>query len=178
MTLFRVLAWCGLVGLAAGATVAYPMLPESIPQHIGADGQAGSFVPRSPFSWGAPVLIAMGIIALLEVIRALLPTRPALFNFPGKEQLLRLPAEYRGGAIARMQRLMDVVNLQLVLTFVLVQWMLWRGAHGMTNGALTVVLFMGSPVLLVTTGLMVSGLQDEVDRAQREYESRRNPLHP
>jgi uncharacterized membrane protein len=176
--MLRVLVWAGLAALAVGSAMLYPTLPESIPQHIGADGKAGNFAPRSPFSWGAPVLIAAGLVVLLEVIRALLPTRPALFNFPGKEQLLRLPAEYRSPAIARMQRLMDVVNLQLLLTFVVVQWMIWRGAQGIPSEGLVVVLLMGSPLLLVITGLMVSGIQHEVDRAQREYESRRNPLEP
>lgn len=178
MTIVRVLVWGGLLALVAAAVIMYPQLPTMIPQHIGPNGEAGNFVPRSPFAWGMPVMLAVATVALTEGLRARLPRRPELFNFPGKEQLLRLPPEYRGSVIARMQRLMDVVNVQLVLTFVLMQWMLWRGAHGQRSETLTITMLVLSPALLVVVGLMVSGVQNEVDRAQREYESRRNPRQP
>ena len=175
MTVLRTVVWIALITLVVGAALVYPQLPASIPQHIGADGRAGDFVPRSPFAWGMPVLIAVVIFAGLEVIRALLPSRPQLFNFPGKEQLQKLPMEYRGGVITRMQRFMDLVNLQLVITFALVQWMLWRGAHGAKSETLTVALLVLSPIMLVLVGLSVSGIQNELDHAQRQYDSRRQP---
>lgn len=178
MTIIRAIVWGGLLALVAAAAIMYPQLPTTIPQHIGPTGEAGNFVPRSPVHWGLPVLLAVVSVALTEGVRAWLPRRPELFNFPGKEQLLLLPPEYRGSVIARMQRLMDVVNVQLVLTFVLMQWMLWRGAHGQRSEALTISMLVLSPALLVVVGLMVSGVQNEVDRAQREYDSRRNPLRP
>jgi hypothetical protein len=70
------------------------------------------------------------------------------------------------------------VNLQLVCTFVLVQWMLWRGAHGATSETLTVALLVLSPAMIVVAGLGVSGIQNELDRAQRAYDSRRHPQRP
>jgi uncharacterized membrane protein len=178
MTPLRTLVWLVLGALVVGAVFAYPQLPASVPQNIGADGRAGGFVPRSPYAWGMPVLIAVAIFAGLEWIRTQLPHRPALFNFSGKEQLQRLPVEYRGGVIARMQRFMDVVNLQVVCTFMLVQWMLWCGAHGATSETLTVALLVLSPAMIVVAGLGVSGIQNELDRAQRAYDSRRHPQRP
>jgi uncharacterized membrane protein len=171
----RLIAWGALLALVAASIAVYPSLPAEIPQHIGADGRAGRFTPRTPMAWGFPLLIALACAALVDVVAAKLPSKPQLFNFPGKEQLLKLPAEYRREAIARMQRFMDVVLLQVVATFALVQWMMWRGAHGQDNQTGTMILLMVGPVLLIAAGLYTVRIQGAVDEAQRRYESRRNP---
>jgi hypothetical protein len=174
----RLLAWLGLLGLVIASVVAYPSLPEQIPQSIDASGRAVRFVTPTPLSWGMPVAIAVATMLLCEWLRARLPAKPELFNFPGKEELLKLPPEHRVDAIRAMQGFMDLVNLELVATFALVQWMLWRGAQGAQSQGMTVALLMLSPVMLVGTGLYLSRLQGLVEEAKRRYDSRRNPLQP
>lgn len=177
MRFLRLAAWVGVALLLAATVVSYPQLPASIPQNIDAGGRPGSFVARSPLAWGWPVLLTLLLVMLNEGLRVWLPKKPELFNFPGKEQLLRLPAEYRGEVVGRMQHFLDLMSVQLVVTFALVQWMQWRGAHGATSEALTVTLIVGPSLFMVVVGLMLSGMQDAVDQAQQRYDSRRHPSH-
>ena len=171
----RILVWLAVLALVAATALAYPALPAEIPQHISGSGKATGFVARSPLAWGLPLLIAVAGIALVDVLAARLPRRVELFNFPGKEQLLKLPEEYRTETVQLMQRFMDYVNLQLVLTFAVVQWMLWRGAHGARTQNETIVILVLSPALIVFAGLYIQKIQNAVDEAQRRYDSRRNP---
>lgn len=177
MSIIRLGVLGGLVALVATSILLYPQLPDMIPRSIDANGRAGGMIARSPFSWGFPIAICISVALVVEVIRAKLPTRPDLFNFPGKEQLLRLPAEYRGEVVTQMQLFMDITNAQMLVVFALVQWMLWRGAHGQRSEALTIALLVLPVLLLVGMGLLLSRLQEAVDRAQRRYDSRRNPLN-
>lgn len=177
MRFLRLVGWVGVALLLAGTVVSYPQLPATIPQHIDAGGKPGNFVARSPLAWGWPVLLTLLLMILNEGLRAWLPKKPELFNFPGKEQLLRLPAEYRGEVVVRMQHFLDLMSVQLVVTFALVQWMQWRGAHGANSEALTVMLIVGPSLFMVVVGLFLSGMQGAVDEAERRYESRRHPKH-
>lgn len=170
---FRLIAWAATLVLLATSIAVYPSLPADIPQHIGADGRAGNFVARSPMAWGLPLLIAIVCLVLVDVLAAKLPSKPELFNFPGKEQLLKLPAEYRGEVIRRMQQFMDIIMLQVVATFALVQWMMWRGAQGLDNASLTMLLLAIGPVVLVGVGLYTGRVQRALDEAQQRYDSRR-----
>jgi uncharacterized membrane protein len=172
----RIAVWIGLAALLVATALAYPQLPDMIPRSIDANGRAEGFMARSPLTWGLPIILGVLSMLLVEGIRAKLPARPDLFNFSGKEQLLRLPAEYRGEVIVLMQKFMDFTNAQLVAVFALVQWMLWRGAHGQRSETLTIALLVLPVLLVVGMGLFLGRLQEAVDRAQRRYDSRRNPL--
>ncbi len=172
----RLTVWLALMALVGASALAYPALPALIPQHINGSGKATGFVARSPLAWGFPVLIALASVVLVDVLAARLPRNVALFNFPGKEALLKLPDAYRGEPVRLMQRFMDYVNLQLVLTFGVVQWMLWRGAQGASSPYATIGLLVLSPALLVFVGLYIQKIEHAVDEATRQYESRRNPL--
>ncbi|MBY0488724.1 MAG: DUF1648 domain-containing protein [Gemmatimonadaceae bacterium] len=172
----RVLVWLSVCILVFASALAYPGLPAEIPQHISSAGKSTGFVPRSPLAWGFPLVIAVIGIAFVDLLTARIPRRVELFNFPGKEQLLKLPEEYRTETVRLMQRFMDYVNLQLVLTFAVVQWMLWRGAHGARTQTETIALLVLSPALVVFAGLYIQKIQNAVDDAQRRYDSRRNPL--
>lgn len=176
MRAVRLATWLGLLALVIATAAIYPSLPASIPRSIGASGRAEGMVTRTPLMWGLPVAIAVATMLLLEWLRARLPAKPELFNFPGKERLLKLPPEYRTEAIRSMQGFMDVMNLQLLVTFALVQWMIWRGAHGQGMQGVTIALLLMNPLMLVVMGLYLSRLQTVVDAATRKYESRRKPL--
>jgi uncharacterized membrane protein len=172
----RPLVWVGLLAFLIVSIAAYSALPAMIPRSIDANGVARGLTPRTPWLWGFPVLMAVGTIGFAEVLRAQLPGKPHLFNFPGKEQLLKLPAEYRAGAILRMQQFMDVMNAQLLVTFALVQWMNWCGANGQTSQGGIVATLLIPVGMLVALGLFLQYIQSAVDEGQRKYDSRRNPL--
>lgn len=176
MRFLRPLTWMLVVALVNAVAAAYPSLPTSIPMSIDVNGQGKGFAPRSPLMWGLPLGIGLLTMIGLEVLRARLPQKPELFNFPGKEQLLKLPHEYRTGAVVRMQQFMDIMNLQLVFIFALVQFMIWRSARGEQSGGLAIATLVFPLFMLVAVGLFLNVIQSEVDAAQRRYDSRRNPL--
>jgi uncharacterized membrane protein len=176
MRIVRPLLWIGLAGLIAFSLVSYQSLPDEVPRSINAAGAPKDFGPRSPFTWAMiPVMTAL-MLAFTQWIRGRLPEKPELFNFPGKDELLKLPAEYRGKAIARMQTFMDIIALQLLATMALVQWMIWRAALGHNTSVTSMVLLVSTPVLLIGIGLYLTVIQRAVDEGTRQYESRRKPL--
>jgi uncharacterized membrane protein len=175
MRFLRPLTWILVIALVI-VVAAYPSLPTSIPRSIDVNSQGKGFTPRSPFTWGLPMCIGLITLIGLEVLRARLPKKPELFNFPGKEQLLKLPSEYRTGAVVLMQQFMDVMNLQLVITFGIVQLLIWRGARGESSGGLSIATLVFPMCMLIAIGLFLNVSQSEVDAAQRRYDSRRDPL--
>lgn len=155
------------------ALAAYPDLPARIPQHVDASGRAGGFVDKRIGLWMLPLLVGLGTMIALEVLRARLPRNPALFNFPGKEQLLRLPVELQREPIQRMQWFIDLTNLLLVGIFAGVQWMLWRGANGERSGGTSVAMLVLPALFLVVAGIYLTQIQNAVDAATQHHERRR-----
>ncbi len=168
--------WIAALALVVTTVLAYPGLPASIPRNLDIHGAASSLAPKTPFNWGMPLIIGIAILVLTDVITALIPGRVHLINFPGKEQLVALPREYQTEAVAMTQRFMDFVNLYIVLTFALVQWGMWRTAHGSPQGSISALLLVLGVVPVFMAGFFVLRIQSAVDDAQRRYDSRRNPL--
>lgn len=172
----RIAVWIATLALVAATVLAYPGLPDVIPKNLDIKGAASTFAPKTPFNWGMPLIIGIAVLIMTDVITALIPGRVHLINIPGKEQLVALPREYQSEAVAMTQRFMDVMNLYIVLTFALVQWGMWRTAHGSPQGSVSIVLLVLGVVPLFMAGFFVIRIQSAVDDAQRRYESRRNPL--
>lgn len=170
------MVWIAVVALVVATVAAYPGLPDTIPMNLDVNGAAKRFAAKTPFNWGLPIIIAVSVIALLDVIASAMPGRAHLINFPGKEQLLALPKEYQTEAISMTQRFMDVMNLFLVVTFASVQWSMWRSAHGSPSSTMSALLVVFGIVPIFLVGFFVLRLQNAVDEAQRRYDSRRNPL--
>lgn len=175
MRFVRPVVWSLAFSVFVVAMAVYPDLPARMPRSIDANGRAGGFVDKSLGLWMLPLLIGLGSMLLLEAIRARLPRNPALFNFPGKEQLLRLPVELQREPIQRMQWFMDLTGLLLVGVFSGVQWMLWRGAYGARSSSLSVAMLVLPALFLVVTGIYLTQIQDAVDKATKQLESRRSP---
>lgn len=167
--------WIVWLALAVFSVAAYPTLPDQIPQQLDAAGRISGTTARSPISWGMLPLLAATLVLLLQGIAYQLPARPHWFNYPAKAQLLALPAAWRAPLIARMQRFLDVVGVELVLVMGAVQGMLWHTARG-GDGALALPLILGvsvvsTPVLL----LGVSRLSDATEQAHRQWTERGRP---
>ncbi|MFC5928438.1 DUF1648 domain-containing protein [Cryobacterium melibiosiphilum] len=77
--LVRRLRWSGLAAAAIATVIVaavYGGLPEQIPTHFGASGQADAWGPRSSV-W--PLL---GVWLLVQALLAFLSTWPRMFNYP------------------------------------------------------------------------------------------------
>lgn len=176
MRLTRVLVWIGVLVLVTVSVATYGQLPDMIPTHISASGEPGRLVPRTLWAWILPAGIGVLTVLFTDALGSRLPQHPEWFNFPSKVQLLALPADYRTEPIARLQTMMDAVNLYIIILLLIVQWMLWRGAHGQSSQAASLLLLITSPVLLIGIGLYLQVVQRAIDDAEHRYASRRNPL--
>ncbi|MEN9507836.1 MAG: hypothetical protein RLZZ621_399 [Gemmatimonadota bacterium] len=175
MRFIRPVTWSLALFVLVAALSVYPDLPARIPQHIDGNGRADRFVDKHLGFWLLPLLIGLGTMIALEAIRARLPRNPALFNFPGKEQLLRLPVDLQREPVQRMQWFMDLTNLLLVGVFAGVQWMLWRGAYGERSGTMSIAILVLPAGFLVVTGIYLTRIQEAVDMATKQLESRHRP---
>ncbi|WP_166791640.1 DUF1648 domain-containing protein [Cryobacterium frigoriphilum] len=107
--LIRVLRWSGcgaaLVG-AAAVGLAYGSLPQQIPTHFGATGQADAWGPR----WNVWPLL--GVWLLLQVLLAFLSTKPHVFNYPVSVTKANAQTLYREG-----ERLMVFLGVAVAVMF-------------------------------------------------------------
>lgn len=160
MPALRMLAWAIVVGLLAFSLGTFESLPDRIPTGIDASGNPRGYREKVLWYWLLVPLLALLIQGLLEWIRASLPTRPQLFNFPDKERFLALPASYRGPVIEAMRATLDVVTAVGHLPLVFVQFLLWQSARGVTTGSGVVLLLVGGvligPVILLAVGRVSS----------------------
>lgn len=165
------LPWALLVALLALTLGTYSTLPEQIPTHLDMGGAVTRSVPRSLGRWLLLPLVALATHGLLAGVRAVLPRRPDLFNFPEKERLLRLPKRFQEAAVAEMQRVLDLTSSFTLLVLGYVQWILWNSAHGARGGSavipllVAVVLFV--PLVLLLT-LRVNSATLDGERRWRE----------
>lgn len=159
-----------LAALLIGSAWAFPRLPERIPAHFDAAGEVTRWAEPSAVTWFLLPLIAVATVALNYGLARLLPRRPQLFNFPGKPQLLALPAERRGPVIARMQECLYALSVPVVALFGYLQWTSYRAAHGADSGELVLGVhllgFVAVPLVLV---LWLPRVQRELDRQRTAH---------
>jgi hypothetical protein len=167
--------WLLWLALVVFSVAAYPTLPDQIPQHLDAAGRITGTLPRTPASWGMLPGLTVALLLLLQGIAHQLPRRPHWFNYPAKALLLALPAPWRVPIIAHMQRVLDLVAVELVLVMGAVQGLLWHTARG-GSGALALPLILGltvvgTPLLLLAT----SRLTEATEQAHRQWTERGRP---
>lgn len=176
MRLIRVLPWLLLLGIVVFSVAVYPGLPNELPRTVNVSGRVTGAAGKSFWAWALLPIIAVATQLLMEGIRRALPTRPELFNFPGKDDLLKLPREYHPPVIAKMQWIFDVIAISTNLIMFGVQVMMWHTAHGGSSQNASLALLMVSVILTPVMLLLVQQITREVDAAKRKFESRRNPL--
>lgn len=169
------LAWLLLAILGLFSVVVYGDLPTAMSHSLSLSGQGRPTRATSAWAWSIVPLTAFLTLALVEWISARLPHKPELFNFSGKDDLLKLPREYHPPIIARMQRFLDIVNITTMLILLGAQIMIWQKALGAKSEAATVALIVGPSLLMPIMFLLLQGVNNEVDAAKRQWESRRNP---
>jgi len=176
MRITRVLPWLLLAGLVVLSVAVYPALPAEIPRSVDFNGRVTHRMSKSPWAWGLLPLVAVLTQLLIEGIRRALPRKPELFNFPGKEDLLKLPSELRAPIIGTMQWFMDVVSCMTLALLFAVQLTMWHTARGGRSDTASIVLMMLCVLMTPLIFLLLQRVTNEVDAAKRTWESRRNPL--
>ena len=176
MRITRVLPWVALAIIVVFSLAVYPTLPSTIPRSLDFSGRTTHTTSRSPWAWGLLPVVALLTQLLLESIRRALPRKPELFNFPGKDDLLKLPQEMRAPIIVTMQWFMDVVSCLMLALLFAAQLMMWHTARGGASGSASIVLTLLSVLMAPLLLVLLQRVTRQVDAAKRTWESRRNPL--
>jgi uncharacterized membrane protein len=163
----RMLPWVVLIGLVAFSAATYAGLPLEIPTKISSRGVVTHTTAKSLVNWFLLVGIAGITQAFMTGLTLMLPSKPHLFNFSEKEKFLRLPKEYQGPVIVRMQIAMDIIGTCTMLTLAFVQWMIWRTAMGHVMGLGLAGLIGFTVIIGPIAFLLVGRVSAEVDVQER-----------
>lgn len=167
--LLRILPWAIWAGMLVFSVATYAGLPAEIPRHLNSAGEATRSVTRSWMSWMLLPLIAAATQAFLTWLTLLLPSKPDLFSFPEKERFLKLPREYQGDAIVRMQTTMDIIASFTMLLLFAVQVILWRTALGHPSKNTLPFLMVGTIAFIPLALVLTSRVNEAVDAADKRW---------
>lgn len=113
-----------LVGYWAFMIVAYPNLPDQIPMHFDADGDATRLSETSIFSWFlVPGIVSVVLIPLLFIGKSLrqLPLNSAWFNYPFKERIVKFKINEQNRLklilIRYIERFLNITFFWMILLF-------------------------------------------------------------
>jgi hypothetical protein len=161
-----------LAALFVGAALAWPELPERIPAHVSAAGRVTRWNSPTFPSWFGLPLLTLGIVGINYLLAWMLPRRPHLLNFPDRERFLALPPERQAPVIERARDLIYGLTALVVVLMGMVQWMMFRTAHGapaeMSTLGILLVSFLMGPLAMVT---WLPRLQAEMRRQIREQQA-------
>ena len=118
----------------AFAVAVYDRLPDTIPTHFGPSGVADAYAARSVSSWFA--MPAIGVCATLLVLGLAHHSsgRPSMYNVPGKDELLALPAAVQQPFVEQLALFMTVIGTSVLLLFIAIHYDAWRVAMGAQRG--------------------------------------------
>ncbi len=169
MMVLRLLPWALCLALVFFSVATYSSLPAAIPQHLNTAGEVTRTAATTWVSWMLLPLVAVAIQGLMTGLTLLLPKRPDLFNFPEKERFLKLPLEYRGDVIPRMQQTMDALGALTVLVLFGVQVMLWRVALGHSPSNVFPILILCTVVFLPAALVLTARVSSATEEAHKKW---------
>ncbi len=169
MRLLRLFPWVLLIALVAFTAATYNTLPDRIPQRIDSAGVPTVTMPRSVLAWSLLPIVALVTLGGLQGLSAMLPKAPALFNFPDKQRLLRIPERYRGPVIEQMRAVLDLTSVSVLLVFGVVQWTLWRSALGVRGSGGMVVTLVAGVLVVPMILLLLPRLSAATAEAERRW---------
>ena len=165
----RILNLLLVAALWIGSALAWPGLPEQVPQHIAADGVV-TWRATTVWSWFLLPALATLVLGLLHVVKRATVRRPGLLNIPGREQLLALPAERQVPVIAKAHDMVEGTISIMLIIFGVVQTGLWHTAHGGSSEAVLMVVLplavLSTPLVL---GIWLPRIHDELDKQVRAH---------
>jgi uncharacterized membrane protein len=167
--ILRILPWAIWAALMIFSVGTFDGLPTQIPQHMNAAGAVVRSVERSWMTWMLLPIIAAATQGLLTGLTLLLPRNPELFSFPEKDRFLKLPREYQGDAIARMQETMDVIGALTMILLLAVQVILWRTALGHASKNALPFLMIGTIVFIPIALVLTARVNAATEVAEKKW---------
>ncbi len=142
----------------------YMQLPDRIPTHFNASGEADGWGRRVSFL----VMPVIGIVTLagLEFTKWLCLRNPGLANMPDKKRFLELPAVEQRRVLEGMLDLLDYAGAGTLVLFSVIQLSTYRTALGHdASGLLTGMLIATLVGTLALPVFMLISVQRRMDEA-------------
>jgi uncharacterized membrane protein len=175
MRVWSLLAWLVVLGVIVAAILTYSELPSEIPAHFDLGGRVTRRESTSLVSWFLLPTVALVVQLLLVALRAGLPRHPERFNFPDKEEFLRLPDAYRAPVVERMQWMMDAMALLIQLVLAVVFVLVWLAAHDRASNTLMMVPILMSVMTAPLAFVLLSRVSAEVEVQTKEWRAAGSP---
>lgn len=161
-----------LAALVGGSLFVYPELPERIPLHFGADGQADRWGDRTLLSWMALPLIGLATAALMTGVGIMLPRNPKWINMPDKDRLLQLPDYLQRWVIEGVAVTLQATTFVTLTMFAVIQYGSWlTAASGDGSSMVTTGVIIGLAVLPLVTVVMLVVMQRRMDAAWKQHQA-------
>ena len=119
-----------VISLWALALWGWPRIPETIPLHFGADGRPDRWGPASPLNWFLLPTLTLALNALILSLGHRMGRSPKLVKLPSGQTLADLEATARPRVLAAMTGFLGMVQAELNLILLLVQYGQLRAALG------------------------------------------------
>jgi uncharacterized membrane protein len=165
---FGFVNWVLILGMVAAALWAWPRLPDQIPTHFGANGQAVAWGAKTLGSWFMIPGIALFLTAGMGWFRSMMPRRPGWVNLPDKTRLAELPEVARKPVIEMLSGFLALIQAEVLVIFTLIQLATYRTAIGQeSQGIMILVLLIAvtaSPFLMVVFFLRLQGAMDRAKK--------------
>ncbi|MCC7002535.1 MAG: DUF1648 domain-containing protein [Gemmatimonadaceae bacterium] len=171
----RLTAWVIVLGTSVAAMLVYPTLPSDIPTSINVSGAVTRRAPTSLWSWFLLPLIMVALQLVFIALRDRLPRHPESFNFPDKEEFLRLPDEFRGPVVVQMQWLIDAMSVLVQMVLLMVFALVWYAATGRASGGLMLVPLLMSVMTTPFVFLLLSRVTNAVEAQTKEWRAAGSP---
>lgn len=171
----RLAAWGVVLGVFVAAILSYSSLPPEIPANVDLAGDVTRRVPKSLASWFLIPVLTLVLQILMVVWRAKLPRHPEWFNFPEKEEFLRLPDAYRGPVVVQMQWMMDAIALLIQLLLAAVYVLVWMSTRGHASSVTVIVPIVMSVMTAPLVFLLLTRVTNAVDEQKKQWRAAGSP---
>lgn len=167
--IFNALLAATLIGFSIAV---YPGLPEQIPTHFNARGEADAWSDKSLLAWLLLPLIGVGSVVLIYVLGAYAPRRPGIVNVPDRKRYQAMPPEYQRIVVRGVMNSTYILNAGLLVMFTLLQYGAWEVAMG-RSGRISIMggILFGLVSIPMFTVIIFVMTQRAMDDAWRRYKS-------
>lgn len=140
------LAWAWMDGISM-----YGKLPDRVPTHFGPSGAPDGWAAKSVFSvyglliMGAVMLVVMAVVSRLGA---------RWYNFPGKEEVLKLPPVLQVYVISPLQEMIAWLGAAIAVTFSIGVRQMWAVGMGERPAIVGWIMFL--PGVVGLGGMVVA----------------------
>ncbi len=146
------LAFCVIALTTVEGVNVWPRLPDRIPTHFGPGGQPDAWSNKGTFAVYGILVMAAGMLALFSFTCSKLCS-PALYNFPGKERMLKLGRAEQDYVIAPLREGLAWMGYGITIALSLLARQSWEVAlqarQGISPWPIPIAIAVGFTAIII-----------------------------